>query len=394
MNQYHHNINCGDEKKCNDFYPCNCNCGCCQGPQGPAGPQGEQGPQGATGPQGEQGLQGPAGPQGEQGLQGPTGPQGEQGLQGPAGPQGEQGLQGPTGPQGEQGLQGPTGPQGEQGLQGPAGPQGEQGLQGPTGPQGEQGLQGPAGPQGEQGLQGPAGPQGEQGLQGPAGPQGEQGLQGPAGPQGEQGLQGPAGPQGEQGPTGTFEPGEVLFYANGNGGPIPIRFGEDLNFISPNLDIFLTDNPATVDINGRINENAFGGLYSNTIQSFNFSTDGQAEQIQLNNFMPSFNVGTTSNELQIFIPGEYEINYMIRIAPTDTPDQTISAGVRQNGSFIDSTLQYSTLSSTGTTILQGSVIEFLNGQVDLAFLSTGAATFDLTTLTNATLTIERLSPLP
>ena len=60
-----------------------------EGPQGPAGPQGEQGP---AGPQGEQG---PAGPQGEQG---PAGPQGEQG---PAGPQGEQG---PAGPQGEPGV--------------------------------------------------------------------------------------------------------------------------------------------------------------------------------------------------------------------------------------------------------------------------------------------------
>ena len=89
--------------------------------------------------------------------------------------------------------------------------------------------------------------------------------------------------------------------------------------------------------------------------------------------MPSFDVGTNPNELQIFIPGEYEINYMIRIAPVETPDQTISAGVRQNGSFIDSTLQYSTLSTTDVTVLQGSVIEFLSGTVDLAFLSTDTA---------------------
>ena len=85
---------------------------------------------------------------------------------------------------------------------------------------------------------------------------------------------------------------------------------------------------------------------------------------------------------------------MIRIAPVETPGQTISAGVRQDGSFIDSTLQYSPLSTTENTILQGSIIEFLSGQVDLAFLSTGAATFDLTQLTNATLMIERISPLP
>ena len=218
-----------------------------------------------------------------------------------------------------------------------------------------------------------------------------QGIQGEPGPQG---ATGPQGIQGETGPTGTFEPGEVLFYVNGNGGPVPIRFGEDLNFISPNLNIFLTDNPATVNIDDPPIETAFGGLYSNVVQSFNFSASGQTEQVQLNNFMPSFNVGTNPNELQVFISGEYEINYMIRIAPVATPGQTISAGVQQNGSFIDSTLQYSPLSTTENTILQGSVIEFLSGQVDLAFLSTGAATFDLTTLTNATLTIERLSPSP
>jgi len=156
----------------------------------------------------------------------------------------------------------------------------------------------------------------------------------------------------------------------------------------------LFDNPATVEIDGRTTQTVFGGLYSNIVQSFDFSASGQVEQIQLNNFMPSFDVGTNPNSLQVFIPGEYEINYMIRIAPVETPDQTISAGVRQDGNFIDSTLQYSTLSTTETTILQDSVIEFLSGQVDLAFLSTGAAAFDLTTLTNATLTIKRISPFP
>lgn len=230
------------------------------------------------------------------------------------------------------------------------------------------------------------------GPQGPIGPQGEQGEPGPQGPTGPQGEQGEPGPQG---PTGTFEPGEVLFYVNGNGGPIPIRYGADLNFISPNLNIFLTDNPATVDIiNDKAIEAAFGGLYSNMVQSFDFTAIGQTEQIQLNNFMPSFNVGSAPNALQIYIPGEYEIDYMIRIAPVETPNQTISAGVRQDGNFIDSTLQYSPLSTTESTILQGSIIEFLSGQVDLAFLSTGAATFDLTQLTNASLTVKRISPLP
>ena len=168
-----------------------------------------------------------------------------------------------------------------------------------------------------------------------------------------------------------------------------------MNFISPNLDIFLTDNPATVNIND-INkaDTAFGGLYSNVPQSFNLSGGGQVEQLQQNHNMPSFNIGQGQNELHIFLPGEYEINFMIRIAPVAAPGQTISAGVRQNGSFIDSTMQFSPLSTTDYTILQGSVIEFISGQLDLAFQSTGAATFDLGMLTNATLTVERLTPFP
>ncbi|MEY8298213.1 hypothetical protein AAK943_14675 [Emergencia timonensis] len=185
-----------------------------------------------------------------------------------------------------------------------------------------------------------------------------------------------------------------MFYVNGNGGPIPIRFGEDLNFISPNLNIFLSDNPATVEIDGKTMESAFGGLFSNTVQSFDFTASDQIDQIQFNNYMPSFNVGTNQNELQVYIPGEYEINFMIRIAPVEVPAQTVSAGVRQDGNFIDSTLQYSILSTTENTILQGSVIEFLSGQVDLAFYSTGVAAFDLALRTNATLTIERISPQP
>lgn len=168
-----------------------------------------------------------------------------------------------------------------------------------------------------------------------------------------------------------------------------------MNFISPNLDIFLTDNPATVNINDiNASDTAFGGLYSNTAQSFNLSAGGQVEQLQQSNSMPSFNIGQSQNELQIFLPGEYEINYMIRIAPVAVPGQTISAGVRQNGSFIESTMQFSPLSTTEYTILQGSVIEFLSGQLDLAFLSTGAAEFELGMLTNATLTVERLTPFP
>jgi hypothetical protein len=91
--------------------------------QGP-GPQGEAGPAGEQGPQGEPGEQGPAGEQGE------PGPQGDAGE---VGPQGEQGPPGETGPAGEQGPQGEVGPAGEQGEPGPQGEAGPQGEQGPPG---------------------------------------------------------------------------------------------------------------------------------------------------------------------------------------------------------------------------------------------------------------------
>lgn len=417
-------------------------CGCCcyRGAQGEPGPQGPAGPQGPTGATGPQGQSGEAGPTGRQGVPGPQGPTGPQGAPGPLGPTGATGSTGPTGATGATGAIGPAGPTGEigpqgiQGIQGATGPQGERGDQGPRGEQGPEGARGPQGPQGQPGDVGPTGPTGVTGEAGTAetitvrntntgepgtdaavidvsgspdhvldftiprgatGPQGPAGAIGATGPQGESGPQGPAGPQGEQGVTGTFEPGDVLFYVNGNGGPIPIRFGEDLNFISPNLDIFLTDNPATVNINDFLKaDTAFGGLYSNAAQSFDLSASGQVEQLQQNNTMPSFNIGQSQNELQIYLPGEYEINYMIRIAPVATPGQTISAGVRQDGNFIDSTMQFSPLSTTEYTILQGSVIEFLSGQIDLAFQSTSAATFDLGLRTNATLTVKRLTPFP
>ena len=229
-----------------------------EGPQGPAGPQGEQGP---AGPQGEQG---PAGPQGEQG---PAGPQGEQGPQGLQGEQGEQGPQGEPGAAGADGLSayqiwlnaGHTGTEEEflASLQGPQGEQGEQGPQGDPGvgvPQtltiigtaltisdgntvnlptvgGTNGLsayevwlqQGNTGTEADflASLQGAQGEQGLQGLQGEQGPQGDPGAAGAdglsayqiwlnAGHTGTeeeflaslQGAQGPQGLQGEQGPQG------------------------------------------------------------------------------------------------------------------------------------------------------------------------------------------------
>jgi hypothetical protein len=68
-----------------------------EGPQGPAGLQGEQGPQGIQGEQGIQGPEGLEGPEGDQGAQGEQGPWGYTGIQGEEGPQGEQGIAGTDG---------------------------------------------------------------------------------------------------------------------------------------------------------------------------------------------------------------------------------------------------------------------------------------------------------
>lgn len=140
------------------------------GATGVAGPVGTTGPTGPTGPQGIQGAQGPVGPTGAQGAQGIQGPPvsfqgtwsnattyqtgsavffngssyaslvdnniGNQPDTSPAqwtllAQQGGTGPQGSTGPTGPTGPQGPTGATGLQGAQGPVGATGATGAQGP-----------------------------------------------------------------------------------------------------------------------------------------------------------------------------------------------------------------------------------------------------------------------
>lgn len=152
----------------------------------------------------DSGLVGPEGPEGPAGAQGEAGPPGPAGETGPAGPPGE------AGPQGPKGDTGPAGPQGPAGDTGATGPQGPQGEAGPTGPQGPKGDIGPVGPQGIQGVPGATGPQGPAGNTGPRGPQGNTGPQGPEGPAGPMGPSGPAGPIGPPGPAGSLSTDNVL----------------------------------------------------------------------------------------------------------------------------------------------------------------------------------------
>lgn len=79
------------------------------GPQGLAGPKGDQGQTGVQGIPGPQGVPGPKGDQGQAGAQGNPGPQGvpgPKGDQGQAGTQGQAGIQGPKGDPGPQGQPG------------------------------------------------------------------------------------------------------------------------------------------------------------------------------------------------------------------------------------------------------------------------------------------------
>jgi hypothetical protein len=113
--------------------------------------------------------------------------------------------------------------------------------------------------------------------------------------------------------------------------------------------------------------------------------------------MPSSNVVLGGNTIQITIPGFYEINFMIRLAPVAAAT-TLNAGVRLNdgSTFITSTLQTGSLSLTDDTIFQGSVIVALGAGsiIDLALQSTGAATVSLSAGTNASLSAKLLDSVP
>ena len=99
----------------------------CEGPPGPAGPQGDIGHQGPPGERGSMGIQGV---RGEPGVQGVPGQRGKEGIRGSSGVRGDQGAPGERGPQGEQGTRGELGQVGPQGERGPRGPQGRVGASG------------------------------------------------------------------------------------------------------------------------------------------------------------------------------------------------------------------------------------------------------------------------
>lgn len=90
----------------------------------------------------------------------------------------------------------------------------------------------------------------------------------------------------------------------------------------------MNDSPATVNIESKplFNTATYGGLYSIEPQTFEFTTSVKITQIMLANTIPSLNVGYDTNFIQIFRPGDYEINFMICIFPNSN-NYLISAGV-------------------------------------------------------------------
>lgn len=267
------------------------------------------------------------------------------------------------------GMSGPTGPTG------PTGPSGGGGV-GPTGPTGATGLTGSTGP---------TGPSGTPGLLGPTGP---------TGPIGSQGLSGPTGPTGPTGPAGSLNPGDELFNVVGEfTGSAAVRFGGDLIFRGNGIEIFVSDPPTTVTFENHmpLYDSAYGGIFSNTSQSFSFTGSGEETNIAFANQMQLNNVTKEGDSLRPFIYGDYEVNYMVRIAPATVSGQ-IAVGVRNNGVFVPQSFQSGVLSTEVDTIFQGSFIsEIFNANMDLAFSSIDVVDFNLSDETNATLTIERLN---
>ncbi|HML34806.1 hypothetical protein, partial [Sporomusa sphaeroides] len=334
------------------------------------------------------GVTGATGATGDTGVTGATGATGDTGVTGATGATGDTGATGATGATGDTGVTGATGATGDTG---PTGATGATGDTGPTGATGATGDTGPTGATGATGDTGPTGATGVTGATGDTGPTGATGADGVTGPTGATGANGDTGPTG---PTGAFEPGETLFTIDSNGMQGTVGYGDTLFFLADGIDIAVFEPPTTVQF--KLLPNAYGGLYSTESQGFNFTAPGEIQQVELPVQMPFFDVSLSVNTIQVFQFGDYEINFMVRVASTATIT-TISAGVRINGGgFILSTLQTGVLSTDQDTIFSGSIIMHLNGGeiLDLALESTAVSDINLSEDANASLSVKRISNNP
>jgi hypothetical protein len=196
------------------------------GPQGPAGPEGPQGPNGSMGPQGLPGSPGPAGATGATGPAGP--PVNFQGAWNAGAPYsiGAAVSFTPAGGVSSSyinltGTNTATSPDADTTNWALLAQAGATGSQGPQGATGATGLTGPQGPAGDTGATGPQGPTGATGATGPQGPTGATGATGPQGPTGATGATGPTGPpvsfQGVWNSASTYAIGAAVSFAPAGG---------------------------------------------------------------------------------------------------------------------------------------------------------------------------------
>lgn len=136
---------------------------------------------------------------------------------------------------------------------------------------------------------------------------------------------------------------------------------------------------------------AYGGRYSNTASTLNLGI-GTQTQVPLATTMPNLNTSyTTANSITVAQAGTYEINYFINLSVT--VGTTLTLAVRNNGTNIPSTAISRILSVGTNSLYSGSVIVTLaaNSVIDMAVSALLALGVNLSSGTNATLTLKKIS---
>ncbi|WP_279222095.1 hypothetical protein [Clostridium rectalis] len=205
------------------------------------------------------------------------------------------------------------------------------GITGPTGPRG---ITGPTG------IQGVTGPTGLRGVTGPTG------IQGVTGPTGLRGITGPTGIQGVTGPTGS-------------------------------------DVPAGLQ--------AYGGIYNIVGGTLGLPANTEV-QIPLTDPMVNNNVNPGTNSLEIQIPGDYRIDYLVSLGPMAN-GPAISTIARVNGfPILDTDLGLKTGSTNDTIFTAFTIVTLAAGDsIDLSIRSTTALTVLFSSALCASLSVMKLN---
>lgn len=135
---------------------------------------------------------------------------------------------------------------------------------------------------------------------------------------------------------------------------------------------------------------SYGGRYSNTASTINLGI-GTQTQVPLAVTMPNLNTSyATANSITVAEAGTYEINYFINLSVT--VGTTLTLAVRNNGTNIPSTAISRVLSVGTNSLYNGSVIVTLaaNSVIDMAVSALLALGLNLSSGTNATLTVKKI----